>query len=410
LKYIIQRESEKKGREGEIVSYVVCVPVTIGDTTKKCCKTFRISDYSSRQEALKKAKEYRDETMKRREQIRKEQKFELYHKYTVKELYQLVPSHFRRRKQTYIGMNKVYFKYIDPKFGSSYIEDVTMSDILDTLCVCAETCSQHHVNKLKSIWHRIYQEASIQNLSVKDWTLVMDTPVSDVVTERSISEQNITEGDFQMFCEKMAEYGHYMPYETVHIYRRTILLYLIRLLRITGMRPQEGKALRRCDIAFEEIDWSDPDDPDGEIQKLPIAKIRIGHSIGSTLSELNVLRDTKTPQSKRVLYVADEGRKILEEVMAYSRHDLLFSDYDGNPFTPSFLSQYFYRVSRYAGVKVYPLLMRKSFSADMYANSVNPAVIRSLMGHKSEDMSLNAYATAALSDVITASLKRKYKK
>ena len=53
--------------------------------------------------------------------------------------------------------------------------------------------------------------------------------------------------------------------------------------------------------------------------------------------------------------------------------------------------------------------MRKSFSADLYREGVNPAITKKLMGHKKEDMSLNAYATSSLNDMIETSINRKYK-
>ena len=62
-----------------------------------------------------------------------------------------------------------------------------------------------------------------------------------------------------------------------------------------------------------------------------------------------------------------------------------------------------------AGIKVYALLMRNAFSADLYANGVNPAVTKKLMGHKNEEMSLNAYASASDEDAFEVMMNRKYK-
>ena len=69
-----------------------------------------------------------------------------------------------------------------------------------------------------------------------------------------------------------------------------------------------------------------------------------------------------------------------------------------------------YRVSKSCGIKVYSLLMRKSFSADLYREGVNPAITKRLMGHKKEDMSLNAYASAGKEELISTTANRKYKK
>ncbi len=83
--------------------------------------------------------------------------------------------------------------------------------------------------------------------------------------------------------------------------------------------------------------------------------------------------------------------------------------YDGTPFSTNELSDYLYRVSRSCGIKVYSLLMRKALSADLYREGVNPAVTKKLMGHKKEDMSLNAYATTNKKELLKTTKKRKFK-
>ena len=169
-----------------------------------------------------------------------------------------------------------------------------------------------------------------------------------------------------------------------------------------------GKALRRCDISFDTVLWLPPESGNNP-QEIDVVNIRVAHSIGSTLSKLNVARDTKTPQSRRTLTLGQEGVTLMKEVLNYSHHDLLFSDFNGELFKTNYVSGYFRSVSKSVGIKVYPLLMRKAYSADLYANAVNPAVIRSLMGHKEENMSLNAYATASQDQILNASLTRKFK-
>lgn len=132
--------------------------------------------------------------------------------------------------------------------------------------------------------------------------------------------------------------------------------------------------------------------------------------VGSNSSQFDVEVSTKTPQSVRDIPVGGDNLKLIYEILEYSRNDYLFSDYDGKPFATNHFSNYLYRVSKSCGIKVYPLLMRKSFSANLYAQGVNPAVTKSLMGHKYEDMSLNAYATASKTDLINTALNRKFKK
>lgn len=56
--------------------------------------------------------------------------------------------------------------------------------------------------------------------------------------------------------------------------------------------------------------------------------------------------------------------------------------------------------------------MRVSFSVNrppLGLSGINPAVTKKLMGHKNEDMSLIAYASASDEDAFDAMMSRKYK-
>jgi hypothetical protein len=56
--------------------------------------------------------------------------------------------------------------------------------------------------------------------------------------------------------------------------------------------------------------------------------------------------------------------------------------------------------------------MRVSFSVNrplLRLSGINPAVTKKLMGHKNEDMSLIAYASASDEDAFDAMMSRKYK-
>lgn len=100
---------------------------------------------------------------------------------------------------------------------------------------------------------------------------------------------------------------------------------------------------------------------------------------------------------------------MLREVLSYHDYDLVFCDYNGGILPTSVVCGLLANVSKKCGIKVYTLLMRKSLSADFYAQSVNPAVTKKMMGHKNEDMSLNAYASASDEDAFRAMMNRKYK-
>ncbi len=395
-KYIVEKTSTAKGKTGEISSFNVNIPYESGGIKNRYFKMFRVKDYTSSGAALKAAIKDRDQALVMIEN----QKMQgiTNSRYTVEELFNQISIYYDRRKKTYLQYEKVYHKYIKPEYGEYDIRKVKESDILSTLKRCADSCGQNHVNKVKSIWHKIYSIAIRKGASVNDLTLFIETPKSDNITERSVTEQNITESDFEAFCEALSEYGHYLPQEKARIYDRTMILYMLKLMRITGIRPQEVKALTRDCIELFETE-------NGEEN----AVLYIRRSVGSNRNEDLVIRDTKTPESKRSIPLDSNGAKLLHEIFEYSKYDLIFAHYDGTLFDVNDLSDYLYRVSKKCGIKVYAYLMRKSYSSDLYREDVSPAVIKKLMGHKGELMSLRAYATASDEEVVKASYNRKYK-
>ena len=397
-------EKDKNG-DPLLKAYMVSLYYRDQGVKKHYTKDFPVERYLNKTSAFKDAVAHRNQmepVLARKSLIMPGEK----EMYTVGDLFDMTPDYFPRTKGTCKKNNKIYDKYIKP-LADRNIEDIELVDVQETLKSCASQCVQQQVRNVKTDWHRIFQVAIIKKLPVTDWTQVIDTPISNKVTQRSVSEQNITEEDFQKFCEFMSNYGGYLPWDDEKIYNRDILLLLLKFMRITGMRPQEAKAIRRNDIEFKKLQYTDPETK--KTIDVEMAKVAVVRSIGSSLTETLTEKQTKTQQSKRVLPLFYEGVDILKEALAYSKYDLLFSDFNGEPFHTDYVSDYLYRVSKACGIKVYAGLMRKSFSADNYSHGTNPAAIKKMMGHKNENMSVNWYATASDMEILQAMMNRKYK-
>jgi integrase len=441
-KFIIERKSTVKGKEDSIVAFVVYIPYYEFVDGKKHRKyynrSFNISDYVSSSKALDAAVRERNHVLPLLKGIEKipcnnemeytadeilallpstmrmiilnemEKKHEEkgYENHTVQELFDKIPDHYSRRQATYRHMGFQYKKYIKEDFADKLITDITVADVMKSLNACAEVCAREYVSKLKSLWGKIFSVALMLGIPVTNWSDVVDLPSSDKHTERSLSEQNITEEDFQKFCEFMSHYGNYAPIQKKQIFRRDIILYMLRFMRFTGVRSAEAKALSRKNINFRNIVMKNDDGIECTVE---VAEVRIESETGSTRTEMNTIRETKTPQSVRTVPVGPEGAKMLRKVLAYHDYDLVFCDYNGGILTTSLVCGLLANVSKKCGIKVYTLLMRKSLSADYYAQRVNPAVTKKMMGHKNEEMSLNAYASASDEDVFEAMMNRKYK-
>ncbi len=70
------------------------------------------------------------------------------------------------------------------------------------------------------------------------------------------------------------------------------------------------------------------------------------------------------------------------------------------------LSNYIHLVSKKSGIDFHMYTLRHQLSTDLFNEGKNPAVIRDLMGHQSEDMSLY-YAKSEKQDRLKALSGRK---
>ncbi|MBR4456743.1 MAG: tyrosine-type recombinase/integrase [Solobacterium sp.] len=409
-KYIEARHSTKKGNKDTITAYVVNITYMQNGKRKKYVRNFPLKDYANGNAAKKAAIKERDRMMPLLELKKTEEEIP---SYTVDELYAKVPEYFPRKINSLTKNRKVYEKHIKPEFGDKDIHDIHMADVQKTLHHCASYCVQQTVRNVKTDWHRIFQVATILKQGTTDWTTVIDTPQATKVTERSVTEQNITEHEFQSFIEFMKSYGGYIETEEQKIYNRNILVFLLLVMRFTGIRLQEARGLCKKDISFHTDTVTDP--KTGMEYEEEYAVINICRSAGSTLTEANTLRTTKTSWSRRQLPVYGDNIEILKEAIAYSHNEILFAKYDGVPFQSTEASDYIGRVNRkYKKVtgsdkEFYSTLMRKSYSSDQYAENVNPATVKKMMGHKYESTSLNWYATASDESVKQAMKNRKFK-
>ena len=288
-KFIIERKSTVRGKEDTTIAYVVLISYNECIDGKKHRKhynrSFNVNDYVSPAAALRAAIRERDRVLPMLKgienihynsqmdyttdeilallpsalrmtilnEMEKKHEEKGYMNQTVQELYDQIADHYSRRQGTYRHWKFQYKKYIQDDFADKLITDITVADVMKSLNACAEVCAREYVSKLKSLWSKIFSVALMLGIPVTNWSEIVDLPSSDKHTERSLSEQNITEEDFQKFCEFMSHYGNYAPIQRQQIFRRDVILYMIRFMRITGVRSAEAKAISRRNICFHKI-------------------------------------------------------------------------------------------------------------------------------------------------------------
>ena len=164
--------------------------------------------------------------------------------------------------------------------------------------------------------------------------------------------------------------------------------FMLLIMYYTGCRPSEALALCRNDIDLNQ------------------GYIHINHAIGSDEESTRTITRTKTPESIRIIPIADDLRPILEELIEYSSSEPLLLSKDGKPYEINYVSDYIHRISKKCGIPFNAYMLRHLFSTDLFKKGINPIVIRDLMGHSSAQMSSD-YATSDDDDKIQALNNRK---
>lgn len=405
-KYIICRKSTKN--PNKVTAYVVFIPLPDGT---KYNKNFPVKYYKTEGACKRAAVKHRDEVLGKmalNKRVMAEKSIP-----TVDQLFEKVPELLKKRKSSERKYQMEYRKWIKPKYGDKRITEISKLDVAKTLNDCSACCVRQTVSNVKTIWKQIYKVAvDGMGMDIKDCSEV-DMPTCDKVTKRSQEEWNISQSLFNDFCEFMADYGHYMPNEKALIYNREIMLDTLKISRLIGVRPMEVRAICRSAVDFRDLTYND--EKLGEKKTVKGARIAIMQAVGSSSEKLVTIRPTKTSFSPRFVYLGEEGANLLRNILAYSKYDLVFADYDGKPISATKMADYIGRVRKAWQKKtghtedIYAELMRKSLSSDGYRKKDSPSVIKKQMGHKTEDMSLNWYAMAPDQDVVDAFLNRQYK-
>lgn len=394
-KYIIARYSTRAGHTNEVTAYTVFIPYYLNGAKVKYNKNFPVKDYQGKPSvALKAAKRDRDTMLPIFQDLSNDRRKIVK---TVEELYTSYKELHPSSQRTYRNYDSLFRTYIQKfSLADKPIEDITEADVLTTLNACAQNCCSRNVSKLNTLWHRIFYQALKNNLRVEDYTDGLVLPKSDKEFSNAMKrKKNITEEEFQTILECARNYGVIPESDKKRLYKRKIIADMLVVMRETGIRPAEAKAIHRGNISFSIVNGEE------------VATIQIVSSIGSTKTETLTEKETKTPTSVRPVYMYGESLSVLRDVLEYSRNELIFSDYDGNPFGIDELSDYIHRISKKCGIPFTLYLLRHSFCSDLYANGVSPSTIKDLCGHASEKMSLDIYAVSETDARIEAVLNRK---
>lgn len=331
-------------------------------------KVIRIEDFDTPKQAMDFAKQIRDETL-----LKMRSGYTVSNFRTVGELYEhsfsVFPVRVKTRKR-----HDFFFKLGIQEYADMEINKVTPADIQESLNKYALTHTHRQTQGLLAIWRRIYKTCAMQNINVIDRTIAVIVPKG---IQNKPRKKDISPEDLETFCNALLEYN---SASVKGSYYCRAIYYGIQIMRYCGLRPAETFALMKSDI------------------NLQTGYITVSKAARSTYTSILEIGDTKTNKSVRTVPIPDRLRPILRDCLAWSRNEILLADYYGNLLNIDEVGVLIRNVRKKCPDIDFTLYMlRHQFSTDLFNQGVNPAVIRDLMGHESESMSLE-YATSNEAD------------
>lgn len=353
-------------------------------------QSLKVEDYGGLSQCYKVAREIRN-----RKLVEMKEGRYIQHAPTVKELYDEKFSLIKVRAATKRN-NDIMYRAGIADFGDIPLDRITTADIQKTVNKYARTHTIEMTRKFLTVWRQIFQCAAMKGLPVPDRTVGVVVDPNHCIRGKHRSK-SISKTDFDAFCNALLEYH---DYDAIGRYRSKCIWYALQLMAHCGLQPAEAYALTRKDFHLDEpvpyitinkcigTDFYDPEDGDREYQ--PIS------------------RNAKNEYRDRHIPITEACEDLCRDLLEWASYDSVLADYDGKVFSSEFVCTYILHVSQSCKISFTQYMLRHNFSTDMFAQNVNPAVIRDLMGHSSRSTAQTLdYAQTSESDRFKAMKDRK---
>lgn len=365
---------ERKGKNG--LTLQIKVPYRSGKNRTFRTKSLKVADYQSKAAAMYDARRIRDSFLVDA-RISENPK-----KNTVAELYSMYWSTCQNSLSTKRKADTVYAEAV-ADLEDKTIDDISAYDLQTILSQYSQTHSDEMVAYAKNIWRQIFHTAQMQGINVPDRTEML-FPIHSRALKKGRKRQQISEDQFLEFSAALLDRTGKQE-KTVKIDQD--IYFLIWIMYYTGCRPSEVLAITADDIDIKS------------------GVLHINKSIGSTRNDSRQFVTTKRPASVRDFPIYPDLQALLLRLLTYSDTTPLLCDADGLPYDINRITARITTIRRKTGIEFNLYQLRHSFSDRLFANSVNPVVIRDLMGHASSTMSLD-YAKATPEQLAGAITKK----
>lgn len=345
--------SEKTGKRGITLEVKIPYYDSWGDR-KIHSKSFNTSNYATKAEAMRVAKNYRDTIV-----------YQLNtntlpnNKVTVAECYEISKKLHNFTWET-TRKHDMRFKLL-AKYHNLPISKVTAFDIQLSLNELAETKTQDTIKSVLALWRQIYHAAIMNDYVFQDQTIKVTQPKSQVISTVKSVEMRCELNDVM---EAIRKYWN-------DSFNANIMIYSLITMAYLGLRPSETYALRKDDIDFTR------------------GIIRINKAIGSTTKERVTVKTTKNINSIRELPIPDELLPYLRECMEYQPSEYLFTTKNGKFITTREFSYFIRKACNEANITFRPYMLRHAFSTKLITSNTDIRTVQELMGHKNMSMTID---------------------
>ncbi len=274
---------------------------------------------------------------------------------------------FPRRKETIRKRKQVYDKYIKPTLGHTDIAKITSYQVQLNLNALIEDCTDTTIDRVYTCWQYLFRTARMKKY-------VNINLMEEVIKPKSLAlkvKKKNNKTDFDTLIKIMDKMRECTRNSDKDKFETEIMIYALFMLYYTGMRPCECYALTRQDISIKE------------------RTISVNKEIGSSATEYNVLRATKTELSTRIIPIVSDLIPILKNLLAYQDSEFLFAKFDGTLFDIDKVTNKVRYASRKLGINFNMYQLRHQFSTDLITEGVDPRTVMELMGHNNTGMTID---------------------
>lgn len=309
-------------------------------------KTFNESDFLSASQAFKEAINYRNNILV------KPNDYKVRTIFTVDEAYNSINEIYVLRSETKRKLDIFYKKYINNK--DKNINDITRADILSDLNAMVETSSNDCIQRVLSIWKKIFGVSIAKGYIDKDLTISIKAPVSHKLRQSKRNEYI----DEQLLIQLEKELNKRLKLDIDKKQAYPILF----ILYYTGMRPAELFALDKKDI------------------NLKSKTISINKEIGSDRDNQEVIRPCKTEMSHRIIPIPNKLMPVFKNLVKEDNGTILLPDPNGKHIDVTNLGARYHAIAKSIGIDFHFYQCRHTFITNLFMAGIDLKTIQELVG------------------------------